>query len=688
MNLSLQNCGENSALSSPSLWEQLNTATPNPPQPVLHGHDALTTVFEDTEWMVVTGGFAKPPKDDFNVWLLNLTHADIYDEEVWTVMNSTSTATSCPSFNVTDDIWDHTNLWDFAVECAPSSRQNHLSTMVNDYLYIFGGHSDDFDFDPHVYRIPLSSVVVENDTTAWRRILPRNTRDKAIARNAALRGGLWRKSPHELPKLIAFSNPTKRFDSFASSNPYTALAALTERQHQPNQIWQYDFTEDTWDIFMTTRNFDYTNGDYTAMIIRDNLVIVGTDGCSGATFNSVNLRTLKTQENVWRLDLHHVLPNQTFVAYPDSADPDTTILAAFGPKMRHKNSALGISQLRFKSGGAVNGDMLQIENQPKIQPHSRTGHTTVLSTRGFMYVFGGVFEQTEFAYREAVWRINVGGAGLCGLRTYEVYDYGVEDDLMYPNDDFYATSDTSGGGAFILLPFILAMAFMLKTSQRIPQQRAPEGPRGLTPEQLDAFPTRVLCAEDQADECHDCSEEAKECSICLLDYSDGDEIRDLACKHFFHKECVDNWLQSETTCPLCRVSLRPEPLATDGEPEIVPPPRNFFRFVTALFQRDEREPHSNATTPTSNTTNESSFNDDDGLELASVYSLELQEEDNISVISGVSILSQNSILAVPTGESTNERRRRRRRHRRTGRGQEDDERTTPLTAASADAVMA
>ncbi|KAG0045867.1 hypothetical protein BGZ83_008913 [Gryganskiella cystojenkinii] len=42
------------------------------------------------------------------------------------------------------------------------------------------------------------------------------------------------------------------------------------------------------------------------------------------------------------------------------------------------------------------------------------------------------------------------------------------------------------------------------------------------------------------------------CPICLCDYEDLEELRHLPCDHFFHKECVDEWLKLKRTCPLCK----------------------------------------------------------------------------------------------------------------------------------------
>ncbi|KAI5678743.1 hypothetical protein M9H77_09693 [Catharanthus roseus] len=47
--------------------------------------------------------------------------------------------------------------------------------------------------------------------------------------------------------------------------------------------------------------------------------------------------------------------------------------------------------------------------------------------------------------------------------------------------------------------------------------------------------------------------EAGECSICLGKIDEGDKVRELRCRHLFHRVCLDRWLGFERmTCPLYR----------------------------------------------------------------------------------------------------------------------------------------
>ncbi|XP_058114513.1 E3 ubiquitin-protein ligase ATL42-like [Magnolia sinica] len=52
------------------------------------------------------------------------------------------------------------------------------------------------------------------------------------------------------------------------------------------------------------------------------------------------------------------------------------------------------------------------------------------------------------------------------------------------------------------------------------------------------------------------SKEGLECSVCLSKFEDTEILRLLPkCKHAFHINCVDQWLESHSSCPLCRCKV-------------------------------------------------------------------------------------------------------------------------------------
>ena len=64
------------------------------------------------------------------------------------------------------------------------------------------------------------------------------------------------------------------------------------------------------------------------------------------------------------------------------------------------------------------------------------------------------------------------------------------------------------------------------------------------------------------------SKDDAQCSICLGEYTEKELLRIIpTCQHNFHRTCLDLWLQKQTTCPICRVSLKELP---SGKAAIAP----------------------------------------------------------------------------------------------------------------------
>ncbi|KDP44733.1 hypothetical protein JCGZ_01233 [Jatropha curcas] len=87
-------------------------------------------------------------------------------------------------------------------------------------------------------------------------------------------------------------------------------------------------------------------------------------------------------------------------------------------------------------------------------------------------------------------------------------------------------------------------------------------PQGLDPTIIKALPITLHQSSSSSSSCDlnssntGCEVET-ECCICLGLFDDGDKVKVLPnCKHFFHSECVDRWLTAQSSCPLCRASLR------------------------------------------------------------------------------------------------------------------------------------
>lgn len=47
----------------------------------------------------------------------------------------------------------------------------------------------------------------------------------------------------------------------------------------------------------------------------------------------------------------------------------------------------------------------------------------------------------------------------------------------------------------------------------------------------------------------------KRCSICQEKITSGQQTIHLKCKHYFHYECINEWVKHKTSCPNCRKEI-------------------------------------------------------------------------------------------------------------------------------------
>ena len=70
--------------------------------------------------------------------------------------------------------------------------------------------------------------------------------------------------------------------------------------------------------------------------------------------------------------------------------------------------------------------------------------------------------------------------------------------------------------------------------------------RGLSLEQIKNELPVFLCTP----EC-----QTEDCPICMGGFTQGESLRLLPCIHKFHVSCIDTWLESSVTCPICKVDI-------------------------------------------------------------------------------------------------------------------------------------
>ena len=75
-------------------------------------------------------------------------------------------------------------------------------------------------------------------------------------------------------------------------------------------------------------------------------------------------------------------------------------------------------------------------------------------------------------------------------------------------------------------------------------------PRGANSEQIEDNSGKFVLQDKEK-----LTDENKSCTVCLMEFENGEELRALPCLHLFHPDCVDRWLQQNPKCPTCRVCI-------------------------------------------------------------------------------------------------------------------------------------
>jgi len=70
----------------------------------------------------------------------------------------------------------------------------------------------------------------------------------------------------------------------------------------------------------------------------------------------------------------------------------------------------------------------------------------------------------------------------------------------------------------------------------------------------DLMPVYKWEKENNKNSDNDVSEEDK-CSVCLGEYEKGESLKTLPCFHKFHVDCIDPWLDTHNTCPVCKYKI-------------------------------------------------------------------------------------------------------------------------------------
>lgn len=67
--------------------------------------------------------------------------------------------------------------------------------------------------------------------------------------------------------------------------------------------------------------------------------------------------------------------------------------------------------------------------------------------------------------------------------------------------------------------------------------------KGLSSDQIDKIKMKMYSSKIYRND---------KCIICQFEFKESEQVKVLLCDHCFHKECLDEWLQNEKKCPVCK----------------------------------------------------------------------------------------------------------------------------------------
>jgi len=118
--------------------------------------------------------------------------------------------------------------------------------------------------------------------------------------------------------------------------------------------------------------------------------------------------------------------------------------------------------------------------------------------------------------------------------------------------------------------FLVSLATILRCFGVL---RHPGEPAAASTEFINSLPViryQQTCSSEDGEDLESDAESRRlcmECSICLENFEQDDELRELPCLHTFHVACVDAWLKINKTCPLCKHDAE-TPMAIASQAEI------------------------------------------------------------------------------------------------------------------------
>lgn len=135
---------------------------------------------------------------------------------------------------------------------------------------------------------------------------------------------------------------------------------------------------------------------------------------------------------------------------------------------------------------------------------------------------------------------------------------------------------------------------------------------GLDPMVINLLPSFLFKQMEGHDDNNDI-----ECAVCLSMLEENELARRLPnCNHIFHMVCIDKWLCSQPTCPICRSEVSPQLAPLDREP---PMGSELTEVVVVTSEGHELDHEIQVVTNSRNCNNPSKINTGSGSSMSSSF---------------------------------------------------------------------
>jgi len=109
-------------------------------------------------------------------------------------------------------------------------------------------------------------------------------------------------------------------------------------------------------------------------------------------------------------------------------------------------------------------------------------------------------------------------------------------------------SSRNGGRSGRVVPLTSLLEMLMLSSE-------PEH-RGADESTIEALPSEIIQEHDSLTSTIPNESNREKCAICLECFQVGEKVRRLPCSHVYHQACVDRWLRSNASCPVCKHAIQ------------------------------------------------------------------------------------------------------------------------------------